>query len=111
VRTNAVGGNFAASTLTTIYVYSMSNLGTAYGGGFIRVCRLLRSTGREQVTSRLKRKELEADGKAAHVQIMFQVSVKRVESTGMAVEADGPSGCCAGSDNRAEKKSSRSAPL
>ena len=67
----------------------MSNLGTAYGGGFDGVCRLLRSTGREQVTPRLKRKELEAAWKAALVQIMFQASAKRVESTGMADEADG----------------------
>jgi hypothetical protein len=56
------GGNFAASALTTIRVYSVSILGTAYVGGFDCVCRLLRSTGREHVTSELKQKELEAGG-------------------------------------------------
>jgi hypothetical protein len=109
VRTNAVGGNFAASTLTTIHVYSMSNLGTAYGGGFIRVCRLLRSTGREQVTMGLKRKELEARWRSANAWSMLRASAKRVEGTGMADEADWRFRGHAGSDYRTEKRRKKTA--
>jgi hypothetical protein len=45
-------------------IYNVSNLGTANGGGFVGGCRLLRSTGREEVTPKLKQKELEAEGAA-----------------------------------------------
>ena len=81
----------------------MSNLGTDYVGGFNCGCRLIRRTGREQVTSKLKQKGLQAGQGAADELPLFCLVAERIEGTGMANEADGFNGAFADPDRRGER--------